>query len=333
MLILCTVLHFSVDGVCGAVLAEYAVHEEIFSRVVYYFGLYSLIAFGFQWLTGLILDRRKDFLIYALILAPVFLASGMISGLGIFWQAVLLGIGNCFFHVSAGILILERYNHFREPGIFVSSGALGLALGLQEYVSAFTFEIICAVFTFIAVIYALKYPAESDSESHNASESVNMACLIAGALMLLLCVILRGFGGSSHVPEYILLMPCVFVLGKSFGGILCDALGWRKTILAIFILSFLALQIPGITGTVILTFAFNMTMPLTLRLLHIYFPEFPGLTFGLAAGCLLPGAFYGKYFSIPAEIMILIQFLGLFVAGFIFIRYGKDGRFSFTRQY
>jgi hypothetical protein len=128
-------------------------------------------------------------------------------------------------------------------------------------------------------------------------------------------------------------MPCVFVLGKSFGGILCDALGWRKTILAIFILSFLALQIPGIIGTVILTFAFNMTMPLTLRLLHIYFPEFPGLTFGLAAGCLLPGAFYGKYFPIPAEIMILIQFLGLFTAGFIFIRYGKDGRFSFTRQY
>lgn len=156
MLILCTVLHFSVDGVCGAVLAEYAVYEEIFSMVVYYFGLYSVIAFGLQWITGLILDRRKDFVIHALVLAPVFLASGMITGLGIFWQAVLLGIGNCLFHVSAGILILERYTGFKEPGIFVSSGALGLALGLQEFVSAFAFEAVCAVFTGNILQFRLK---------------------------------------------------------------------------------------------------------------------------------------------------------------------------------
>ena len=92
-------------------------------------------------------------------------------------------------------------------------------------------------------------------------------------------------------------------------------------------MSFAALQFSGNISLIVLTFAFNMTMPLTLRLLHWYFPEYPGLTFGLAAGCLLPGFFFNKYFKVMPDIMIVIQFLSLFAAWFLFNRYGSERKF------
>ena len=62
--------------------------------------------------------------------------------------------------------------------------------------------------------------------------------------------------------------------------------------------------------------AFNMTMPLTLRLVHWCKPRYPGMMFGLAAGCLLPGVFF-KGFSIPPQGMAVLQFLCLTAAGWL----------------
>ena len=192
---------------------------------------------------------------------------------------------------------------------------------------AITFEAICAIFTAITLVILVKRNEPQTNNVVKESESSeNLSFLIAGALLLLVCVILRGFGGKSRLPVHVMLMPCVFMLGKSAGGVVCDLLGYRKTILAIFILSFVALQIKGTAGAVVLAFAFNMTMPLTLRLLHWYFPEYPGLTFGLAAGCLLPGAFLGSVIKIAPEVMVVIQFMSLFVAGVILQRYGKKNQ-------
>ncbi|MBQ7578848.1 MAG: hypothetical protein IJT21_11355 [Synergistaceae bacterium] len=317
MLYLCTVLHFSVDGLCGAVLASYAVNEPDFDKIIYYFGLYTVIAFGLQFLAGLLLDRRKNFVLPAFVAAPVLLAGGLFTSLGIFWQVILIALGNCLFHVSAGVLILTQYKNFREPGIFVSSGALGLGLGLAEIISAPIFEAICVIFTLIALYFAKKFNFELESINESKSEKVSCS-LIVGASLLLGCVILRGFGGSANIAGCIMLMPCVFALGKSAGGVLCDFIGWRKSILAIFFMSFAALQLSGNYKIILLVFAFNMTMPLTLRLLHKYFPSYPGLTFGLAAGCLVPGYFLSEYFAVSPYIMAVIQFLSLFIAGLIY---------------
>lgn len=288
LLILCTLLHFSVDGVCAAVLAKYAVHEPDFRNIIYYFGVYNIIAFGGQWLAGLFLDKHRKFLMPSLAIVPVLLAGGFMSNAGILFQAVIIALGNCIFHVAAGILILERYGGFSEPGIFVSSGAVGLGLGLHRITGAFAFEILCVVGTVLTLLYVLKYSAAAltDEDNDDANSlGKNAAYLLTGAFLLLLCVTLRGFGGNSRIPKYVMLMPCIFMFGKSAGGILCDAIGFRKTILIIFLMSFAALQLSGLPRIITLTFAFNMTMPLTLRLLHWYFPSYPGLTFGIAAGC------------------------------------------------
>ncbi len=204
---------------------------------------------------------------------------------------------------------------------------------MYRIVGALFFESVCAVCTVIAVFLLVKHPETSARGQHEKSSGKNLLPLTIGSFLLLLCVVLRGFGGNSRVPEYVMLMPCVFMLGKSAGGIVCDMLGWRKTILAIFLLCFATLQIHSTVGLIILSFTFNMTMPLTLRLLHLSFPEYPGLTFGLAAGCLLPGAFFGRYFSFPAGIMAVVQFIGLFIAGFIFWRYGRDEKSSYVLRY
>ena len=323
MLFVCTVLHFAVDGVCGAVLADYAVNEEIFSNIVHYFSVYSVIAFGGQWFAGLILDRHKNLLLPFLCAAPVFLAGGLIDSAEILFQAVSLAVGNCLFHVAGGVLILERSQNFREPGIFVSSGAAGLGLGLHRLISAFVFEALCLFFTAIAIFRLVNSPTESPSPKNPVPERGSLLPIFAGAALLLVCVVLRGFGGGSPLPEYVMLMPCVFMLGKSAGGILCDSIGFRKTILAIFLMCFAGLQLEGLARIITLAFAFNMTMPLTLRLLHWYFPEHPGLTFGLAAGCLLPGALLGESITIPADVMSVVQFVGLFGAGYVFIRFGR----------
>ena len=319
MLFLCTLLHFAVDGLCGAVLANYAVNEPDFDRIIYYFGLYTVIAFGLQFLAGLILDRRKNFVLAAFALAPVFLAGGFIKSLGIFLQVILIALGNCLFHVSAGVLILTQYKNFREPGIFVSSGAIGLGLGLAEMISALIFESICVIFTLTALYFAKKFNFESQCINESKSQKISFL-LIIGAALLLGCVILRGFGGSANIPGYIMLMPCIFALGKSAGGVLCDFIGWRKSIFIIFVMSFAALQLSGNFAVILLVFAFNMTMPLTLRLLQKYFPDYPGLTFGLAAGCLVPGYFLNKYFTVSPYIMAVFQFLSLFIAGLIYVR-------------
>ena len=139
--------------------------------------------------------------------------------------------------------------------------------------------------------------------------------VFACGLALLLCVVLRGFGGGGVSGAPALLFPCVFALGKAAGGVLCDRVGYPKMILAIFLLGFFALQGEGLIFALLLAFAFNLTMPLTLRLLHQCAPARPGLMFGLAAGCLLPGAFYPDALFVPASAMIVLQFLCLWLAG------------------
>ena len=331
MLFLCTLLHLTVDGVCGAALASYAVNEPDFGNIVFYFHLYSLIAFGFQWLAGWALDKKMNWIMPGLVLVPVLLGLGTMPVFGILSQAVLLGVGNCVFHAAAGALILRRWSSYTEPGIFVSSGAIGLGLGINMICGAAFFLCACAAAT-AALIFCKLCGVSSEIERAGArGEGTGTAASFitaAAAALLLLCVTLRGFGGG--VSGHAMLLPCVFAAGKALGGICCDAIGFRRTAALIFIMSFAALELPHLPVCAAWTwipaalsaFSSNMTMPLTLRLLHRCRPSNPGLMFGLAAGCLLPGAFWRESFTVMPQIMIVVQFLSLFAAETVISRRG-----------
>ena len=353
MLIIFTALHFLVDGICAAAMAAYAVQEPSFALIVLYFGLYNGIAFGTQWLTGLLLDKKENWIRYAFLFVLVTLGLGTQSVLGIKAQTLLLGIGNSVFHVAAGSLVLRRYATYKELGVFVCSGAVGLALGLNCIVGPYPFLIACAVLS-VVVTYRLRHaeipgitsmrilarnvlvdnvPYASGSEILQQKEAgvfeqpdiseqcmqSNTPCWGTGICLVLLlgCIVLRGFGsGGASAGSYVMLFPCVFAAGKALGGMVCDRAGYQKTILFIFLLSFVALQLSGFMATVLLVLAVNMTMPLTLRLVHWCNPRYPGMMFGLAAGCLLPGVFF-KGFSIPPQAMAVLQFLCLAAAGWL----------------
>jgi len=320
LLAIFTALHFLVDGICAAVMAAYAVREPLLAPIVYYFGLYNGIAFGTQWMTGWMLDKKEHWIRYAFLFVLVTLGAGTQSALGIKAQTVLLGLGNSVFHVAAGSLVLRHYKTYKELGIFVSSGAVGLALGLNCIVGPYPFLLACAVLS-VTVTYRMLHTDTSvfvQADAGNINEPDASLNLFTGiALMLLLgCIVLRGFSGGSAASPYVMLFPCVFAAGKALGGIVCDKAGYRKTILFIFLLCFAALQLSGLAASVLLVLAFNMTMPLTLRLVHWCCPRYPGMMFGLAAGCLLPGVFF-KGFSIPPQAMAVLHFLCLAASGWL----------------
>ena len=323
MLEIFTALHFLVDGICAAAMAAYAVQEPLLAPIVYYFGLYNGIAFGTQWLTGWLLDKKETWIRYAFLFVLVALGAGTQSPLGITAQTVLLGLGNSVFHVAAGSLVLRRYTTYKELGIFVSSGAVGLALGLNCIVGTYPFLLACMVLS-IFVTYRM-WRAEkgifvqTDAGSSKEPDPYLKLFTGTGLVLLLGCIVLRGFGGGNTAGPYVMLFPCVFAAGKALGGIVCDRAGYRKTILFIFLLCFAALQLSGLAASVLLVLAFNMTMPLTLRLVHWCNPRYPGMMFGLAAGCLLPGVFF-KGFSIPPQAMAVLQFLCLAAAGWLLRR-------------
>ena len=308
MLILYTLQHLTVDGICGAALAAYAVEEFDYAQIVFYFGMYNLIAFGLQAAAGFFLDKHQNFLRTAFIISLLSLGIGTLPTIGILAQAIFLGIGNCIFHVTAGSIVLQNYSNFKALGLFVSSGAIGLALGLNLLVDAEIFLILYAVLTF----FVLKKFQQPENFAVSIEEKISVLPMIICAILLLSCVIMRGFGGGGRSTEYLMLFPIVFATGKFLGGVCCDKFGWQNTILLIFLLGFLSLQFVGLVPLIILTLAFNMTMPLTLRLLHYCNPKYPGLMFGMAAGCLLPGAFFHEEITIAVQAMVVIQFLVLF---------------------
>lgn len=89
MLAIFTVLHFLVDGICAAAMAAYAVQEPLLAPIVYYFGLYNAIAFGTQWLTGWLFDKKENWIRYAFLFVLLTLGLGTQSALGIQSQTLL----------------------------------------------------------------------------------------------------------------------------------------------------------------------------------------------------------------------------------------------------
>ena len=85
MLAIFTVLHFLVDGICAAAMAAYAVQEPLLAPIVYYFGLYNAIAFGTQWLTGWLFDKKENWIRYAFLFVLLTLGLGTQSALGTVW--------------------------------------------------------------------------------------------------------------------------------------------------------------------------------------------------------------------------------------------------------
>ena len=347
ILVFNSISHFLVDAACvGALYSLYAgsavgtpggPDATAFSIAVI---IYNTLAFSTQCLIGMLLDRiiRQDRLrwdatmLYGAVQASAMFvaAAAAIAPLGLVLKAVLLGLANSVFHVSAGSVVLDRSSGKAAPlGLFVAPGAFGVTLGvlypqILDYICLALG--LCAVFCFSIYRKAIY---REDPENDTVPEVSARPGSVLPAALLTAAVAVRAIGGSaaeftwkdgagsgsllqSAAAASLLLTLFVF-LGKALGGFICDRLGASKpsivTIaLAAVLTAFFARSMPlSLIGQLLL----NLSMPVTLWLMFRHLPDRPGLAFGLAASALWPGTLIGGLIRLTGplqSILIIVCF-------------------------
>lgn len=128
-----TASHFLVDLACGYTLySMYADGKIEAASVAVLFILYNMLAFATQHLFGALADKLNSngstFAFVGIISTAV---GVLIRGAAPWVSVCFVGLGNACFHVGGGIDALTESQGFTRAGIFVSSGALGIALGCR----------------------------------------------------------------------------------------------------------------------------------------------------------------------------------------------------------
>ena len=300
-------LHLLVDGLCVCSLYLIASSFPV-SRLVGIFLTYNVLAFLTQPLTGLLADRmaRKHWLLLAsvLLLTMAVLTTSVVvalgtSAFGIMLVAVLLGMGNSLFHVWGGKQVAVKTNNdMRALGVFVSTGAFGLAIGFVffSWPLLYVFLLLICLLA-VGVVQEPEGSSQESEDERQETRSWSQLFVILAVVGLMLAVMLRSFVGeafSSGITKssmMVLLIGGLSMLGKMAGGWIARQMGIVK-MLVMVLLVVMACYLFKDHGLVILLvglFAVNCTMPVTLYLVNLVLPGKEGLAFGLLAAALIPG--------------------------------------------
>jgi hypothetical protein len=317
-------MHLLVDGVCiccmfllaeayGDYLGAYGDRVSMGAILVY-----NILAFMSQPLTGLMADRmahRHWLLLSSVLLLTVAVAiawlvmSNMSLAGKMDWLiqlvALPLGVGNSLFHVWGGKqTVVKTGNDIRALGVFVSTGALGLAIGFVFCSWALLYVLLLA-FVGLSVLYV-----RWDDGASKAVEDIrgNYAWLTpltiwTLVIMLMLCVCYRSFAGEvfskgiTKTQSLILVIGAVAMLGKMAGGWIVRWVGLLPSVMVILAGVALCFLFRGNLVWVLLLgiFLMNCTMPITLYLANLLLPKREGLAFGLLAAALIPGYLLAVY--------------------------------------
>ena len=300
-------LHLLVDGLCVCSLYLIASSFPV-SRLVGIFLTYNVLAFLTQPLTGLLADRmaRKHWLLLAsvLLLTMAVLATSVVmalgtSALGIMLVAVLLGMGNSLFHVWGGKQVAVKTNNdMRALGVFVSTGAFGLAIGFVFFSWPLLY-----VFLLLICLLAVGVVQEPEGSSQEAEDesletrSWSQLFVILAVVGLMVAVMLRSFVGeafSSGITKssmMVLLIGGLSMLGKMAGGWIARQMGIVKMLVMVLLVVVVCYLFKdhGLVILLVGLFAVNCMMPVTLYLVNLVLPGKEGLAFGLLAAALIPG--------------------------------------------
>lgn len=346
--------HFIVDFSCAFLLFR-LVRVNAFSAdsIVVVFGLYNTLAFGLEFLIGLFFNARTARI--ASVCGETLLAGGLLAGAFVvhvivdnnemfdllssfclpFWgranglvlcsilACVFAGIGNAFFHVGGGIDSLTRnYGKHWRPGTFISTGALGLSLGIyygnnSELGLTFVHVLSMTIISAGGVWFFCKSPYDDSIIIHEKDSCLSLTrnCFSSrsfGILLALLFVIfsrsLVGFLATEiwnvrHVPAFpgIALAFAAFA-GKFLGGFGADLLNARLCgVLAIITpipLLFLSSSLSMFWLGVLLL---NSTTAITLTATARNCGKSVGFAFGLTTLALLAGFFVYDWIALLIE--------------------------------
>lgn len=318
-----TAQHFAVDGICISCLYLMSLLADT-GWIMTMFVIYNVLAFMTQPLTGHVADtlRNRHWLLLSsvvlLAFATLSVAVLSVADVSVPWAfyavSVLLGIGNSLFHVWGGKQVAETTaNDIRFVGLFVSTGAMGLAVGAVFCSWALLFCMLLFL-TVLSAVYVSQSPqtgvrllADHPCSLHRFDRwvgeqsaqgvAVGLAWIVVTGLMLVVMlrsllgeVFAKGIPGGSMWPVF-LIVGGVSMMGKMAGGWLARLVG-MATLLVIVALV-VACCLCGLAdvwlGSLVGLFAVNCTMPVTLYLAQAVMPGREGLAFGLLAAALIPG--------------------------------------------
>ena len=312
-----SVQHFLVDGLCmcclflltgiyGDSFGAYGDRMSLGAILIY-----NLLAFLSQPLTGLLADRllhRHWLLLWSALLLTVAVAVAMLpfrTEWALITVALLLGAGNSLFHVWGGKqAVIKTGNDIRALGVFVSTGALGLAVG-YVFCSWALLSALLLVFIGLSVLYVqwddgVSQAVEDIRSNHPWLTPLTIWTLV---VMLMLCVCYRSFAGEvfskgiTKTQSLILVIGIVAMLGKMAGGWIVRWAGILPSVIVILAGVALCFLFRGNLVWVLLSgiFLMNCTMPITLYLANLLLPKREGLAFGLLAAALIPGYLLAVY--------------------------------------
>lgn len=310
-----TILHFLVDGLCACCLYML----EPFCQVVHFAAfilVYNVLAFVSQPITGIMTDilKQKDRMLCGAVVClsfAVFLTMTMsyaeskqmlMTG---FLVSAFLGVGNSLFHVWGGKrIVMQVGNEMRHLGVYVSTGALGLSVGVLFHSWLLEFLLLSAIF-FLTVICLFYVEMPDVSIDKGCQSGITPSCIspvnsyaVCLLLLIMLLVSFRSFLGNvvsftmTKNDTMILLTGIISMLGKMSGGWIAHRLGIAKTFLVSMFIVCICLQMHcGFLNI----FAINCTMPITLYWANCLLKGREGLAFGLLALALLPGYYLFYY--------------------------------------
>ncbi len=285
-----TLSHFAVDYACFAVLFGFLPQEA--QSVA--FLAYNIVAFGLQAPLGAVLDVLRLPGKFVAMAALGLLLIGLALSPALPWAGMFVcALANALFHVSAGrdVLLLSR-GKMGANGVFVASGAPGVALGTLWGRAAFVPALLLCVLCFGLCGFAVRPP-----EAYTpAKRLISGNAVFFGAVLCFVCIFVRSLGGGLFVKPALPLSGLLLALlaggGKTLGGVLADRFGARLVACISLALAALCLFVapPHTVSTLLGAFCFNIPMPVTLVAMADRLGDRPGLAFGLTTLALLLGA-------------------------------------------
>lgn len=315
--ILFTILHFLVDGICALTIFSYLVVNQDTTSTTIILLIYNFLAFLTQPFIGLLIDKYKNKERLFLFISILFLFFGVILKNYSIIASILLGIGNSFFHISGGKYVICHTNNIIDIGVFVSTGALGLAIGCN-YTNSYLLLITLGLIFIISsiIIFSKDSILLSDKVTTNQKLDYKMVFILLS--LVCICVFIRSFVGK--IPNFtfektkliLVLFGLASTLGKATGGIISKIFGINKTIILTMLLSMILLSFGNnnLYLSLLGILLFNTSMPITLYLANRII-KYQGFAFGMLAAFLIPGYLLGLYSFNDIIIKILIITLSI----------------------
>ena len=307
MLPILSLLHFLVDACSAAVF--------VLSGDAWYLAyVYGVVAFALQAPWGIFLDAHPQPIRFCLLIVAFLLSTGgVLVGWGWGLPAVVVAcLGNALFHVAAGKQLLERYNGAAAPqGLFISTGAWGLMLGLQAPPAMSSLWLMAPLMVYAAGLGCLwrlagsvapKKDEACDVRRAPSREAGRWVAVLILALMAL--VALRSWGMlrvglQTSIAAVGLAQALVFALavwgGKVLGGCCGDRWG-QKIVIAVGLVGGVGIwpwaAVGNVWALVLVLFVVHLTTAPALCLLYGACRGRGGLASGLNCLSLFVGSLW-----------------------------------------